>query len=279
MRRADAQQSQDAQDGREAHDRHDARSGFTLIEMVAAFAIASVVILATAALLHNVAFSFDRGTDRVVGGERLAAAASRLAADIAAAGFVLQKTPAGIMPAFSGAPDRVVFVTFQPTHTGPWRVQPEFGGQEVVSLAVEADGDTSQIVRRRGAWSGPRMPFANVTLGDDVVLLQGTFDASFKFARASPDGALTWVDSWSGEKTLPRLVKLTLRDRASGGDLLGGAAFAIRADAPLSCAAADANLDCLTAPDGKRARPAQPQATPQQQSSAPAPQQASATSP
>jgi prepilin-type N-terminal cleavage/methylation domain-containing protein len=230
----------------QASDRRDDQNGFTLVEMVAAFAIGSVIILAAAALLHNVALSFDRGTSRVTGGERLAVAADRLATDIASAGFVLQKTPAGVTVAFAGAPARVVFVGFEGADAGPRRNDQQSGGQEVVSLTVEAADDTTQIVRRRGSWPGPRTSIEDVALKDDVVLLKGSFDATFAFARVAPDGGLSWVDTWAGERTLPRLVKLALRDRVSGTDLLGGAEFAIRADAPLPCAAADAGVDCLS---------------------------------
>jgi prepilin-type N-terminal cleavage/methylation domain-containing protein len=245
-----------------ARDRRDDQYGFTLVEMVAAFAIGSVIILAAAVLLHNVALSFDRGTSRVTGGERLAVAADRMATDIASAGFVLQKTPAGVAVAFAGAPARVVFIGFEGADAGPRRNDQQSGGQEVVSLTVEAADDATQIVRRRGSWPGPRTSIEDVALKDDVVLLKGSFDATFAFARVAPNGGLSWVDTWAGERTLPRLVKLALRDRVSGADLLGGAEFAIRADAPLPCAAADAGADCLS---GSGAGLQQsPQTTPQQ---------------
>jgi hypothetical protein len=80
----------------------------------------------------------------------------------------------------------------------------------------------------------------------------------------SPDGAISWSSSWSAEKSLPRLVKLTVRDRASGIDLLGGAEFLIRADASRACAREGANPDCTTNPGGTDpAAPANPQ-TPNQ---------------
>jgi prepilin-type N-terminal cleavage/methylation domain-containing protein len=221
------------------------QSGFTLIETIAAFAIGSVVILASAALLHNVALSFDRGTSRVTNGERLAVAAERLATDIGSAGFVLQKTSADASAAFTGSPTRIIFISLDGADAGVRR-DDEQPGQEVVSLTAEAAGDATQIVRRRAPWPGPRIPFDTVALKDDVVLLQGTFDAAFSFARTGSDGTLSWVDSWSGERTLPRLVRLTLRDRATGGDLLGRAEFTIRADAPALCAAPDAGLECLS---------------------------------
>lgn len=245
-----------------ARDQREDQNGFTLVEMVAAFAIGSVIILTAAALLHNVALSFDRGTSRVTGGERLAIAADRLATDIASAGFVLQKTSAGIAVAFAGAPARVVFVGFEGADAGPQRQDHQSGGQEVVSLTVEPADEGTQIVRRRASWPGPRTSIEDVALKDDVVLLKGSFDAAFAFARAAPDGGLSWVDTWAGEHTLPRLVKLALRDRVSGADLLGGAEFAIRADAPLPCAAADAGAECLSASGSEPQQ--SPQTAPQQ---------------
>lgn len=250
--------------------RRESQAGFTLVEMLAAFAIAAAIIFATAALLHNLALSFDRGTNRVAGGERLGAAAERLATDLGSAAFVLQKTStdaATATAAFAGTPTKVVFVGFRGADAVAQRNEAQFGSQEVVSLTVEqADDDTARIVRRRAAWPGPRTPFQNVALGDEVVLLEGRFDAAFAFARVTAEGGLDWVDAWAGERTLPRLVKLALRDRVTGGDLLGGAEFVIRADASVRCAVAEANVSCLSGSDAGSPQAAQsPQAAPSPQ--------------
>jgi hypothetical protein len=109
------------------------------------------------------------------------------------------------------------------------------------------------IVRRRAVWADPRTRLEDVVLQDDVDLVSGQFDAAFAFARLGPDGALGWSSSWAGERTLPRLVKLSLRDRASGVDLLGGAEFLVHADAPAACASAGAGTDCLSNPSGAQA--------------------------
>lgn len=218
------------------------KRGFTLMEIIAALAVASVIILATAALLHNLAVPFARGTSRVNNGERLALAAERLAADIGSARFIVQSAAGGTSSTFVGQARKVLFIN---------------DASQVVSLDIEVTDDATQIVRRRGPWPGLRTPFQSVALRDQVVLLAGSFEASFSFARTAKNGALTWVNSWTNEQTLPRLVKLSLRDRASGTDLFGGAAFAIRAEAPMACALQDAAADCLPGNDDDSDRPKQ----------------------
>ena len=233
------------------------RAGFTLIEVLAALAVASVILMATAALMHNVAFSFDRGTNRVSAGERLALAAERLATDIGSARFVLQGVPPAA--AFLGGPSNITFVGAALIDPASPRAS-EIGAPEVVSVAVEVGEDTISIVRRSGVWRDPHVRFTDVALHHEVVLLAGRLDAAFTFARMTPEGALSWSSSWSGEQSLPRLVKLSLRDHASGVDFLGGAEFLIRADAPRACAREGATADCLANPAGAGASAAPPNA-------------------
>ena len=78
--------------------------GFTLVEVLAALAITSVIIVATGALVHNVALYFERGTRGVSEGERLILAVERLAADIGSARFVPRTTALGSALAFTGEP-------------------------------------------------------------------------------------------------------------------------------------------------------------------------------
>src|SRR5260370_14448268 len=73
-------------------------AGFTLIEVLAAFAIASVIIMATAALIRDVAFHFDRGTRGVGDAERLMLAVERFSADFGSARVVFPTNEAGSAP-------------------------------------------------------------------------------------------------------------------------------------------------------------------------------------
>jgi prepilin-type N-terminal cleavage/methylation domain-containing protein len=223
------------------------RDGFTLVEVLAAIAIASVIIIASAALIRNVAVYFDRGTRGATEAERLMLAVGRLAGDFGSARFVQRKTADGSAIAFiaeqeSGErPAKIVFVGAGGVSSAPDQ-------EELVSLSIERDGDLRRLVRRRGAWPGKRARFEDVTAADPVILLEGKLDMSFSFGRLGPDGAAAWYSSWTGELALPRYVRLTLRDRETGADLLGDATFVVRADAPPACGRSDAATACLSAP-------------------------------
>jgi prepilin-type N-terminal cleavage/methylation domain-containing protein len=219
--------------------------GFTLIEAIAALAISSVIIAATATLIHSVARNFDRGTRGVDAADSLMLAVERLAADFASARFVTWMTASGPALAFKGAPAdgdkpaRIVFVGSRDTGYAS-------RSDEVVTLSVERSGDVTRLIRRRAAWSGADMSVDRLSPQDPVVLLEGNLDISFVFGRLAPDGGLAWSAAWTDATTMPRFVRLILRDRATGADPVGEAEFIVRADAPAACGRPDAGPDCLS---------------------------------
>lgn len=211
-------------------------SGFTLLEILAALAIAAAIIVGTTALLHDVVLNFDRGTRRVSEAERLLQAVDRLATDFASARFVLPSNPTGIPGSqgavlFTGDAANVTFVAAGGVAVGPQ-------GEEMVKLSVETDGEVSRLVRRRAAWLEPHRQFPDLAPQDPVVLLEGKVDISFAYGRTTPEGELTWSDSWTGGSGLPRLVRVIVREPISGVDLLAEAPFLVRTDAPAACARA-----------------------------------------
>src|SRR5215510_7860195 len=101
------------------------RDGFTLVEVLAAFAIGSVIIIATAALVHDVALHFDRGSRTVDVAERFILAVDRLSADFGSARQVARRTESGRAVAFSAEtgssqkPGKIVFVGAAPVGSEP----------------------------------------------------------------------------------------------------------------------------------------------------------------
>jgi prepilin-type N-terminal cleavage/methylation domain-containing protein len=212
--------------------------GFTLIEVLAALAIASVIIMASTALIHNVALFFDRGTRSVTEAERLMLAVERLAGDFSSARFVPRRTEQRTAAAaFAGEPSGIVFVSAGRAASGSL-------DDDLISLMIEQDGEVSRLIRRRATWPGPSARFEDVTPKDPVVLIEGKLDISFVFGRFAPDGALAWQANWAGG-ALPQYVRLNLRDRTTGSNPLGEADFVIRANAPAACGQADAAVACL----------------------------------
>ena len=167
------------------------REGFTLVEVLAALAIGSVIIVATAALVHDVALHFDRGSRTVDVAERFILAVDRLAADFGSARQVARRTEAGRAVAFSAEtgssqnPGKIVFVGAAPVASAP-------PGDEVVMLTFERDDNVMRLVRRRAPWPGPNSSFGDVAPDNPVVLIEGKWDISFLLGRLTPGGALTW---------------------------------------------------------------------------------------
>lgn len=228
----------------------DERAGFTLVELLAALAIGSVVLVGIAALVRTVGLSFDRGTRAVANAERVLLAVQRLSADFASVRYLLrQKEPGPALAAlFSGRPDEVVLVTAGHVAIGR-------RDDELLFLQVEQAGETARLVRRRAPFPGPRAPLDGIVPGDPVVLLEGPLALSFAFS-ADTSLPLTWTDRWADRAEPPRRVRLIARDRASGADLLPPLIFTIRADAPPSCAGPDATATCVPAVAALKPAPA-----------------------
>jgi prepilin-type N-terminal cleavage/methylation domain-containing protein len=221
------------------------RDGFTLIEVLAALAISSVIIAATATVIHMVAGNFDRGTRGVDAADGLMLAMQRLASDFSSARYVAWTTQTGPALAFKAEPAdgekpaRIIFISGRSSESG-------LRTDEVISLTIEQTDEATRLVRRRAAWTGPDTLIDQISPQDAVVLLTGKLDISFMFGRLAPERGLVWSTAWIGERMLPRFVRLVLRDRATGADPLGEADFIVRADAPLACGRSDAGTDCLS---------------------------------
>jgi len=234
-------------------------AGFSLIETLAALAIASAIMLSSSTLMYQVVYFFDAGTARIDQSEQLALAIDSLVHDFAATRFVVEETAGEadntsktIAAAFIASPETkerpasVKFIT-SGSHGAEAR------GEEVVKLTIEHDDEFTKLVRRRSTWIGPMMVLRDAHVDDPVVLLKGRFSLVLHYSEIDEGGTIIWHDHWTGKRGLPHSVRLDLQDLTTGKDLLSGLEFRIASNGSPACATGDQK--CLTLnPEPKSAK-------------------------
>jgi general secretion pathway protein J len=180
-------------------------AGFTLVEVLAAVALLSLIMGALAAVTAQWLPGWNRGLSYVQRNEQVAIALDRLAGDLAAAEFVSLNVNGSRL--LFGAGQEVMFVR---SAVGP----NNRGGLEVVRIAEIVDSRGPVLVRTRARF---RMLPAGVsvdalTFGDPVVLLRPPLRLRFSYADA--DGQ--WADRWTIPGTLPTIVRFDVQDEQRG---------------------------------------------------------------
>jgi general secretion pathway protein J len=228
------------------------RAGFTLLEVLMATALMGAILAALATVTAQWLPNWNRGFARMQRNENLALGLERLVADLAAAEFV---SPGRMTrePFFDGAE---LSVTFVRTAIGP----NARAGLEYVRMA-EIGSDRGPALVRTHASFVPIVPGVNdrnpPNFGDPVVLVRAPFRLSFSYA--GPDRV--WKNTWRGAPTLPKAVRVTVRDAATERTLAASTATVIHAEIPSTCIAVKRPSECFS----QEAAPPPPQPTGAQQ--------------
>jgi general secretion pathway protein J len=208
-------------------------AGFTLIEVLMATLLMTVILGALATVTAQWLPNWNRGMARVQRAERLAIGLERIAADLSVAEMMPVNGDAKA-PLFEGAE---LSVTFVRTAVGP-NIRP---GLEIIRLIEKADADGLALVRERAPFA-PMPDDAQVKFVDQVVLIRSPFRVSFSYA--GPDQV--WQKEWRGQRQLPDMVRISVRDIATGQVLAVSGAAIIHINAPAECARAKDAVQCLT---------------------------------
>jgi general secretion pathway protein J len=209
-------------------------AGFTLIEVLVATLLMTVILATLATVTSQWLPNWNRGIARVQRAERLAIGLDRIAADLSVAEMMPVNGDAKT-PLFEGSE---LAVTFVRTAIGP-NARPGF---EIVRLVEKADDQGLALVRERVPFS-PRPADAQIRFTDQVVLIRSPFRVTFSYA--GPDQV--WQSSWRGQAQLPRTVRIAVRDGATGQVLAVSSAATVHADAWGECARAKSASACLNA--------------------------------
>jgi general secretion pathway protein J len=217
-------------------------AGFTLIEVLIATMLMTVILAALATVTAQWLPNWNRGMAHVQRAERLAIGLERIAADLSVAEMMPLNADAKA-PLFEGGE---LSVTFVRTAVGP-NTRP---GLEIIRLTEKADDQGLALVRERAPFA-PMPADAQLRFVDQVVLIRSPFRVSFSYA--GPDHV--WQKQWRGQKQLPDMIRFSVRDMASGQVLAVSSAAIVHVNAPAECARAKNPVQCLTArlkPDGEK---------------------------
>ena len=215
-----------------ARTRRGGEAGFTLIEVLLATLLMTVILGALATVTSQWLPNWNRGMARVQRAERLAIGLERIAADLSVAEMMPVNADAKT-PLFEGAE---LSVTFVRTAVGP-NTRP---GLEIIRLIEKADPQGLAMVRERSPFA-PMPAEAQIRFADQVVLIRIPFRVSFSYA--GPDQV--WQREWRGQKQLPEMIRISVRDIASGQVLAVSSAAIVHVNAPAECARATNPVECL----------------------------------
>jgi general secretion pathway protein J len=217
-----------------ARARRAGEAGFTLIEVLMATLLMTVILSALATVTAQWLPNWNRGMARVQRAERLAIGLERIAADLSVAEMTPINGDAKAPLLFEGAE---LSITFVRTAVGP-NTRP---GLEIIRLIEKADDQGLALVRERAPFA-PMPPDAQIRFADQVVLIRSPFRVSFSYAGADQ----VWQKEWRGQKKLPDMIRFSVRDIATGQVLAVTSATNVHVNAPPECARAKSPAQCLT---------------------------------
>jgi general secretion pathway protein J len=217
-----------------ARQRSHGEAGFTLLEVLLATLLMTVILGALATVTAQWLPNWNRGIARTQQAERLAIGLERTLADLSVAEMVPMNSKDD-HPLFEGAE---LSVTFVRSAVGP-NTRP---GLEVIRLIEKADERGLALVRERAPFN-PMPSDAQIRFADQVVLVRAPFRVSF--AYAGPDRS--WQPTWRNQMQLPIAIRVSVRDSRTGQVLAVSSAAIVHVNAPAECARAKNATACLSA--------------------------------
>ena len=209
-------------------------AGFTLIEVLIATLLMTVILAALATVTAQWLPNWNRGMARVQRAERLSIGLQRALADLSVAEMIPMNGD-NKKPLFEGSE---LSVTIVRTAVGP-NTRP---GLEIIRLIEKPDDQGLALVRERASFN-PMPSDAQIRFSDQVVLIRAPFRVTF--AYAGPDQV--WQPNWRDQMQLPNMIRVTVRDSATGQVLNVSSAAIVHVNAPAECARAKNVAGCLTA--------------------------------
>lgn len=183
-------------------------AGFTLLEVLAALTLASLVFVVLNLAMTNIERSVAASRGSLGNQDAVEAAAGVFMRDVARIAMI-RRTGTGIKSyLFEGTGRQMTYPLAE--SQGLKR-----SGLYLVRLRVETIQGVTQLIRERA----PLPPGEELRLpgvwNDEVVLLEGPFDIALSY-RAQRSGSRAWADGWTGAEAMPQQIRLTIAEPGTG---------------------------------------------------------------
>ncbi|MCA3561118.1 MAG: prepilin-type N-terminal cleavage/methylation domain-containing protein [Aestuariivirga sp.] len=204
-------------------------AGFTLVEVLAALVLASLILVS----LNMAMSAVDKGaarTRRSLGEQsEIGSAVSIFGRDVARIAKIRRPAPPDQFDGyvFDGARNVMVY---------PLREEAALAdaGLYLVRLSIARKNGQSVLLRERAPFP-LRGDNALPKWRDPVVLLSGPFDIAFAY-RAQRSGQRQWSDRWVAVEAMPEQIRLTVTDTATGRLRVPGFVQSLAIDSEVDCA-------------------------------------------
>jgi prepilin-type N-terminal cleavage/methylation domain-containing protein len=203
------------------------QGGFTLVEVLAALAVASFVLVSLNLASGTVRRGVDQARESLGSQAAVSAAIGIFRRDVA--GIVKLRQEGGTGSGgylFEGSVQEMIYPVNELYGASP-------GGLYRVRLRAEETETGMQLIRDRQ----PILPgeeASDPAWRDAVVLLDGPFDVRLAY-RAQRTGERRWQESWSGAEAMPEQVRLTIGDSKTGRLRVPVIVQALLVDAEAEC--------------------------------------------
>jgi general secretion pathway protein J len=185
-----------------------AQGGFTLVEVLAALAVASLVLVSLNLASTTLRQGLDQARVSLGSQAALSAAIGIFRRDVAGIAKLQQEAgPSSGGYRFEGSAREMIYPVSELRGASP-------GGLYLVRLRAMDREAGMQLIRDRQPIV-PGEAVSDLAWRDAVVLLDGPFDISLGY-RAQRTGERRWQESWSGAKAMPEQIRLSIGDSRTG---------------------------------------------------------------
>lgn len=180
--------------------------GFTLVEIMIALTLFSMILLLLFGSLHTVSRTWQSGLEKIEKNDEIRLVSHFIRRQITQTVPLLWINQDGRRLVFHGEQNELTFTSTLPAHRGG-------GGLYFMTLKINGTGESKQLDLNYHRANPGISPFDPPPFDEQtqVLLLENIEAINFAYyGQDNPDDGPKWHDNWQSEDTLPKLVRLNI---------------------------------------------------------------------